>query len=63
MTSQENIERNIRLVIGDLHVQLVLARTQIEELEHQLRQLDAAKNEPELPLAKGNGTREPKSAS
>ena len=33
MTQQEIIERDVRLLIGDLHLQLVMARARIQELE------------------------------
>jgi hypothetical protein len=33
MTQQEIIERDVRLVIGDLHLQLIMARARIAELE------------------------------
>lgn len=44
MTQQEIVERDVRLLIGDLHLQLVMARAQIATLEQQL-----AAKEPEQP--------------
>jgi hypothetical protein len=33
MTQQDIIERDVRMLIGDLHLQLVMARARIAELE------------------------------
>jgi hypothetical protein len=33
MNQQEIIERDVRLLIGDLHLQLIMARARIAELE------------------------------
>lgn len=35
MTQQEIIERDVRLLIGDLHLQLIMARAQITTLEQR----------------------------
>lgn len=35
MNTQEIIERDVRMLIGDLHLQLVMARARIQELEQQ----------------------------
>lgn len=35
MNQQEIIERDVRLLIGDLHLQLIMARARIAELESQ----------------------------
>jgi hypothetical protein len=50
MNSQDTIEQSVRLVIGDLHLQLIMARARIAELEQQLQ----APQEPE-PAGKANG--------
>lgn len=36
MTGQELIEQNVRMLIGDLQLQLIIARARIAELESQL---------------------------
>jgi hypothetical protein len=57
MNSQEIVEQQIRMVLGDLHVQLIMARAKVAELEQQLAKAEvipAKPNgraiEPELPL-------------
>lgn len=35
-TQQEIIEREVRMLIGDLHLQLVMARARIAELEQAM---------------------------
>lgn len=60
--TQAEIERNVRVVIGDLHVQLVIAQARIAELESQLAAL-MPPQEPEPFPAPGpkkvNGGKEP----
>ena len=56
MTQQEIIERDVRLLIGDLHLQLVMARAQIATLEQQRRDRDLDKqpgHDPYEPNGKG----------
>lgn len=36
MTQQERIERDFRLTLGDMHVQLIVAQARIAELEAQI---------------------------
>ena len=36
MTQQEMIDRDIRMLVGDMQVQLIFARARIAELEQQL---------------------------
>ena len=52
MTSQDSIEQNVRLALGDLTLQLIVSRAQIEELKGQLADALAA-TPPEK--AKANG--------
>jgi hypothetical protein len=54
MTQQESVEQNVRLAIGDLTLQLIMARGRIAELEQQLADLSAAP-EQEQPVPKMNG--------
>lgn len=54
MTSQQQaIERDVRLALGDMHLQLIMARARIAELEQHL-----AAKEPEAP-PKPNGKDKP----
>jgi hypothetical protein len=36
MNVQDIIERDVRLLVGDLHLQLIMARARITELEEQM---------------------------
>jgi len=42
MTQQEIIERDVRITIGDLSLQLIMARARVQELEEQLAGRDLA---------------------
>lgn len=61
MNSQEIVEQQIRMVLGDMHVQLIMARARIAELEQQIPHTEPAPAvkpngravEPELPLTGG----------
>lgn len=53
MTQQEIVERDVRLLIGDLHLQLVMARARIQELE--------MRPEPPVEEGKPNGKHPPPS--
>jgi hypothetical protein len=56
MTSQEIIERDVRMLIGDLHLQLVMARAQMQELQEKVAQLEQADAVPGgAPVPKANG--------
>ena len=59
MNSQEHIEQNIRMLIGDLQVRLLIANARIAELEQGLQE-DASKEEPQF---RPNGADIPKEAS
>ena len=54
MTQQELIERDVRLALGDLHLQLIMARARVQELEQQL-----AATEPEAPPMRNGRDSEP----
>jgi hypothetical protein len=41
MTLQETIERNVRLALGDMHLQLVVANANNEDLREQIKTLQA----------------------
>ena len=58
-TAQQTIEQNVRLILGDLQIQLVVANARIAELEAQLAAAtpEDTKQE-ELPL-KANGRHKP----
>jgi len=51
---QERIEQNVRMVLGDMHVQLIVAQARIAELEAHIAELEAAAEPKEGP-AKANG--------
>lgn len=57
--SQQNIEQNVRLVIGDLHVNLIMAQARIQELEAQLAELQAKTSDEEERRARPNGATKP----
>jgi hypothetical protein len=55
MTQQEHIERNLRMLIGELQVQIIVANARISELLEEAEQAERAKQPgPELP-PKHNG--------
>jgi hypothetical protein len=50
MTQQEHIERNLRMLIGELQVQIIVANARISELLEEAEQRDMDKQSgPELP--------------
>jgi hypothetical protein len=57
-SQQDIIDQSIRMALGDMHVQLILARARIQELEQQLVELQATTKaaEPAEPPAKPNGS-------
>jgi hypothetical protein len=58
MTQQELVEQNIRLVLGDMQLQLILARAEVQALKEQIEANERDKSEPlpgETPAAKANG--------
>jgi hypothetical protein len=59
-TQQQQIETNVRMALGDLQLQLIVANAKIAELEQAL-----AAKEPEVPpeVAKPNGKSPAKEAS
>lgn len=70
-TNQELIEQNIRILIGDLQLQLVFAKAQIQTLEQVLNNVSAKAKESEAqvdmikenldkhPILKTNGAAAP----
>jgi len=40
MNTQELVDQNLKLLLGDLQVQLIFARTRITELEAELSKVD-----------------------
>jgi hypothetical protein len=56
MTMQEHIERDVRLLIGDLQFQVVVLNARVQELQQELANRDAMEKAPgpELP-PKHNG--------
>lgn len=54
MTLQETIDQNLRMLIGDMHIQLLLARAENAELRQQLEAM-APKVEQPAPPPTGNG--------
>ena len=48
---QENIDRDLRMLVGDLSVQIIFAKAQVAELERQLAEAQAQIE----PRAKPNG--------
>ena len=64
MTTQEMIERDVRMALGDLHVQLIMARARVVELEQILAEqaqaeLDLDKQPPAKPNGKNERRQEP----
>jgi hypothetical protein len=56
MTQQEHIERSLRMLIGELQVQVLVANARIAELQEEAAERDLDKKpDPELPIAKTNG--------
>ena len=57
MTTQENVDRSLRLLLGDMHVQLILANAQIADLQEQVAMLTALAPPlvPKKPRDKPNG--------
>jgi len=55
MTQQERIERDFRLTLGDMHVQLIVAQARIAELEAQIAAADQDKPEPAYTKEAHNG--------
>ena len=56
---QQLVEQNVRAVIGDLHVQLIMAQARVAELEQQL----AALQQEVQTEGKSNGAADPKQRS
>jgi hypothetical protein len=56
MTAQERIERDLRMFIGDLQVQILMLKAHVAELQEDLAERDKKSQEPgpELP-PKHNG--------
>ena len=54
MTQQEHIERSLRMLIGELQVQIIVANARISELLEEAERRDIDKTGPELP-PKHNG--------
>jgi hypothetical protein len=44
MTRQELVEQNLRMLIGDLNVQLIMANATMIELREELERANAPKN-------------------
>lgn len=66
MTQQEMVERDLRMLIGDLNIQLIFARSRIIELEEQVAGVNAqlmarpkAANDVESVEVKPNGSGKP----
>lgn len=52
MTGQELIDRDIRVLLGDLQLQVIFGRARIAELEEQLAIATAPKTEEQPPADK-----------
>jgi hypothetical protein len=48
MTQQEHIERNLRLLIGELQVQVIVANARIAELMEDFAEMDKKLQEQEV---------------
>jgi len=48
MTQQEHIERNLRLLIGELQVQVIVANARIAELMEDFAEIDKKLQEQEV---------------
>ena len=48
MTQQEHIERNLRLLIGELQVQVIVANARIAELMEDFAEMDKKLQEQEI---------------
>jgi hypothetical protein len=56
MNPQDILNQNIRLLIGDLQVQLIISNARVQELEAQLAGLAPGTNEAPIPeVSKPNG--------
>jgi hypothetical protein len=59
MNTQEFIDQKLRLALGNMHVELILAQARIAELEEQCKSLaqasDGAIPDPAPHTKKGNG--------
>lgn len=55
MSVQENVERNVRMTLGDLSLQVIMLRAELDDLKEQL----AAKEQVVETPAKANGGRQP----
>jgi hypothetical protein len=56
MNTQEYIDQKLRLALGNMHVELILAQARIADLEEQLTKLTQTTGEqPDVPLKKPNG--------
>lgn len=56
MNPQDTLNQSIRLLIGDLQVQLMIANTRVQELEAQLAAADTGKHIPEVSRPNGKGS-------
>ena len=62
MTQQEIVERDIRMALGELQVQLIISRAQVQELQERLAMLEQTlftQTEDHRPPAHTNGAAEP----
>ena len=55
MNQQQQIEQNVRMTLGDMHLQLIVANARIAELEAQIAAAELDKSEPEPEKLKANG--------
>lgn len=53
MSVQENVERNVRMTLGDLSLQIIMLRAELDDLKEQL----AAKEQEQPPAHKVNGNK------
>jgi len=59
MTQQEIIERDVRITLGDMHLQLIMARARIQELEQQAAQEQAPVPDGRYEESRVNGQGQP----
>jgi hypothetical protein len=55
MTQQEHIERSLRMLIGELQVQVLVANARIAELQEEAAERDLDKQPEPDPIPKTNG--------
>jgi hypothetical protein len=55
MNTQEFIDKNLRLALGNMHVELILAQARITELEALLAEAAQAQQEAAPPALNGSG--------